>query len=779
MKCKYCGTEMGKGIEVCPKCGRIHKNPFGDKKKIGFIGAIALAIVLSVCGIVFAVSGSNSEMEVKVIDEAAGEYMLINAPTDLTLDVSLNTETSNIKVYDIYGEPASSPVEVSGKTAVISAPEGGYIKGEIYTVDVSNFGNFSNKEFDGAKKLTFVVQKKDTVNIEYKVDVKELSDKKAELENEKIVLKGSYNDGDIIVVDADGNGVQETYKLQNVVVNENITEASYTVPKTDEVYEEIEVFYYDDIDFSKAEVDEEAVGDMLEESGIIEIFTEEAYAAKDVLYKAEFDGKKNFKIEIKDPKDEKRTLTISFGIEDKALLKVNKKTIYFDNTITVMSGAELKIKGDKDGSTEKSIRDAIENYVAKESEDLSESDYKKAIIPVTVPVAGPVAVYIDLGASANFAVSTEFKASIDAEVSFTQGIAYDLKKFKVKKVYADIDGGINAELMAKGELDAYAGLYLEAGAEIPSLVSAGIRAEGGPYVDAKGCFIIKTDLKDIDADGYYKVELGLRFKAKATIDPIFVDEKTFKLGEADKALFEKGNYLKLEDSGIQDEYQKLSGEIYIGDITATYHNKITDKNIKKEISEYKLYIDGDKTKVNNGYIVKNLNKGTYEFKLEWSYGGQNFTAEKDIKIIEFDPWGYFENINLMGLTFDELERRYGTLEHSGDGDGGIMYNISGMTNHVVFSIDDTYDSSADTLFHDAQCVAMSGFASDMYGISEPIDIDQLMSAINPDEPYHYDPDFGAVYTSKNNYSLTFYTDTGYCYRDTFCFINGYNNIKGR
>lgn len=243
MKCKYCGTEMGRGIDVCPKCGRIHNNLFGNKKNIGIIAAITAAVILSVAGIVFAVVDNNNGMDVKVINEAEGEYMLINAPADLSFDVSLNNKenTPEFTVKDYYGTKTDSTLKISGNKVVIMPPEDGYKEGVVYTIDVSKYGTFNNKGFEGASDITFIAgngandTNSDVLN--YKADIYELDKEVVAIKEDEIILEGEFKDGDIVVTDSDKNGIKESYKLIDPVLDTDLTSARYTNPDIDELYD--------------------------------------------------------------------------------------------------------------------------------------------------------------------------------------------------------------------------------------------------------------------------------------------------------------------------------------------------------------------------------------------------------------------------------------------------------------------------------------------------------------------------------------------------------------
>lgn len=769
MKCKYCGTKLGKGIEVCPKCGRENKNFFQGKNKIIIIAVVAVLVVAGTVGGIFALTGSSQEMEVKLMDEDSGEYMLVNAPSDIEFDIKLEKGAAkDIKVKDLKGDVVPVSVEGSGKTVKIHAPKGGYVKGEIYTVDLSDHGSFSNQEFKGAKKLTIIIERRNTTDIEYRDGVKELKAKDATLKGERIRLDGNYKNGQVIVVDADKDGTQETYKLKDVKKSQGGTTAAYIEPTADEVYEKLDVFYYDDVDLSKADIDEKIVGEMLETSGVIEIFTDDVYAdSDDVEYEAEFDKEKNFKITVKDPKKKSRQLVIKFGIEDKILFKCTKKTAVLDNTLTVSGDIDLTIKGSKEKEKEESILKAIDTYVADPDEKLTSTDYENVVVPVKISVVGPIAVYVDLGAKAEFKASAKFHAGIDTELSFNQGIVYDLKKQKVNKMYAGLDGNVESKLMVEGTLDAYAGLYLEAGATAASVIKLGIRGDGGPYVDGKGCFVVESDLKDVKTDGYYKLDIGLKTTTNAIVDLPLLKEKTFEVDSSKKSLVKFNHYLALEDVSLKESYYKSQGGIHIGDLEASYYDKVESEEISKEIDSYTLSIDGKEATVESGVVQNDLSIGKHTFKLEWEEDGQKFSEERKVEIKEFDPWGHFGQYNLFNMTYGEIENRYGTFTYLGGGEGAEWYQPKNLNIEVGFSWDDIIGNED---YQNAVCVVVGGAFKDLFGLNEEMSFEELSRELNLDTNFCYSVETEDWYGEYRGNRLFIYGSSNYCSPSTFATI---------
>lgn len=127
MKCKYCGTKLGKGIEVCPKCGRIYKNPVGSKgAKITIIVIVAVLVVAALIGGLFILL-SNADEKIKV-DEVSleSEY--------LVLDKGINIGTLEVQYYDTeenvnyVGEVEDYDLFIDGEPAEV---DNGYVTTEL------------------------------------------------------------------------------------------------------------------------------------------------------------------------------------------------------------------------------------------------------------------------------------------------------------------------------------------------------------------------------------------------------------------------------------------------------------------------------------------------------------------------------------------------------------------------------------------------------------------------------------------------------------------------
>ena len=158
------------------------------------------------------------------------------------------------------------------------------------------------------------------------------------------------------------------------------------------------------------------------------------------------------------------------------------------------------------------IKKALKDYKNNESLESSQGQYEVPFVPIKIPLVGPICINLELGLTSDVMFSAEFNAGVDASLTFSQGIIYDVKKQEERKKYADITGDIEAHLMVSGELDAFAGIYGDASLDIPLLIKLGINAKAGPYLESQGCFSVKGIPKDIKVRDIIKLRLAFPVK---------------------------------------------------------------------------------------------------------------------------------------------------------------------------------------------------------------------------------------------------------------------------
>ncbi len=515
-----------------------------SKKKLIVIIAAAIVVIGGLIGVYIAFSGSGggNDIETKLINEDTGEYMATGVPKDYVFSVETGGSADSAQVYDLEGNRIDASCEQTDGGFDIRAPKQGYEKGGIYRIELAEGCSFKDEKLKKAKSLIFVVNKKNTADIDYTDEVKTPDSESIEKTGNSLLLDGEYSSGDIVAADTDNDGVDELYKLENAEFNGEQTSAEYEVPDADEVYENIDIFMHDYVDFEETDIDTDAFEGALEETGMLDAFIDPVYAVGNagikITSKKGDDNEYLFTAVITDPKNKKRQLTIKFGIKDRFLILSNGEQVMVDNTVEITSGLEFSVSGESSAETEQKILNAIEEYTLNNEDIGAENSYEVPLVPIKIPMAGPVVADIDIGLTADILFSAKFSAEMDTKVNLTQGVAVDIKERKVVEKYAEVTGSTEAYISVEGKLNAFAGAYAEMGLEIPVLVKLGVNIKGGPYLEGQGCFSVKGIPKDIKAEGECDIEIGLRFKAEGNLKILNMKKKPIKFADKQKILAE-------------------------------------------------------------------------------------------------------------------------------------------------------------------------------------------------------------------------------------------------
>lgn len=515
-----------------------------SKKKLIVIIAAAIVVIGGLIGVYIAFSGSGggNDIETKLINEDTGEYMATGVPKDYVFSVETGGSADSAQVYDLEGNRIDASCEQTDGGFDIRAPKQGYEKGGIYRIELAEGCSFKDEKLKKAKSLIFVVNKKNTADIDYTDEVKTPDSESIEKTGNSLLLDGEYSSGDIVAADTDNDGVDELYKLENAEFNGEQTSAEYEAPDADEVYENIDIFMHDYVDFEETDIDTDAFEGALEETGMLDAFIDPVYAVGNagikITSKKGDDNEYLFTAVITDPKNKKRQLTIKFGIKDRFLILSNGEQVMVDNTVEITSGLEFSVSGESSAETEQKILNALEEYTLNNEDIGAENSYEVPLVPIKIPMAGPVVADIDIGLTADILFSAKFSAGMDTKVNLTQGVAVDIKERKVVEKYAEVTGSTEAYISVEGKLNAFAGAYAEMGLEIPVLVKLGVNIKGGPYLEGQGCFSVKGIPKDIKAEGECDIEIGLRFKAKGDLKILNMKKKPIKFADKQKILAE-------------------------------------------------------------------------------------------------------------------------------------------------------------------------------------------------------------------------------------------------
>ena len=559
MYCRHCGQQLSDVAQFCPACGKpverkakkepreeikeepkkvekklvkekpVKKKTVNINKKKAAIIAASVAVAAAIVFVVASFVLKPADIDVSLIDEEQNEYMMINVPSNYTFKVecsgaSAQNVSNDLKVYTIEGAVAKAENSYSGRTVKIKAPQGGYEKGEVYTLDISGKGSFSNEEITAAKKVIFVIESENASKIEYKDGVKEVKDGDAVLTDNKLQIKGKYTEGEIILSDTNGDKIQEIYKLTNVKESNGKTVATYTDPEADEVYKDIDIFYYNDIDVKDIQVDEQELLGMLDEAGILDLFIESVYANEDVSDKTKKDIKEKLKVKVKIKEDgfkvsfaitvsipkkesggQKRNkklvknkkynaseeLTIKFTLSDKMFYKNKKKIVTFNNELSLDADVEIAIKGVAKADLERELKGKVKKLAAVEGGKDAPNEFVVPVIPIKIPIYGPVYGKFYVNLKGELADTGQFNINLEQNITLVTGTIFSYKKLEVIKKYANINADMDLEIVAMLKLELFAGINTDIGVVVPLLISAGVEAEAGGYMDAEGCLIAR------------------------------------------------------------------------------------------------------------------------------------------------------------------------------------------------------------------------------------------------------------------------------------------------
>ena len=361
------------------------------------ICCISVAVIV---GAVFGIVKFNNPLDIQLIDKRTSEYLVMNVPSNYNFKI-VRERAGDVNVYELDGNPVDTEIIEKGTEIEVKAPSDGYEPGAVYTIDISDVGSFSNEELIPAKKVMFVIKRKNASNIEYTEKVKDLQDKDAAIKSDRIVLEGTdYQAGDIVLVDTDEDDIQEVYKLDKVTHKKEKTISTYSEPQADEVYKEIDIFFYDDIDMDNIAIDEEKLYGNLKESGILNIVFDDVYAAdKEKLPEIEFDAKEvgdkkySLKITIKYP-DNPVKLVLKTTVSCKTFYKNEKNdntgNVFLNNRFTIANDVKISVEGELGEVKESEIKKSLENFISLKDAEVEAMEYEIPILPLIYSIAGPI-----------------------------------------------------------------------------------------------------------------------------------------------------------------------------------------------------------------------------------------------------------------------------------------------------------------------------------------------------------------------------------------------------
>ena len=704
------------------------------------IGCISLAVI---AGTVFGIIKSNKPLDIQLIDKRTSEYLVMNVPSNYHFKI-VREGSGDVTVYDLDGNPVDTGIIDNNREIEVKPPSNGYESGEVYTIDISEVGTFSDEDLAPAKRVMFVIKRKNATNIEYTDRVKDLQDKNAEIKSNSIVLDGSnYQAGDIVLVDTDDDGIQEIYKLDRVKQTQDKTISTYTEPRAEEVYKEIDIFFYDYIDMDNLAVDEDELYGNLKKSGILDLVFEDVYAAdKEKKPEIEFDAKKegdkkySLKITIKYP-DSPVKLVLKTKVACKTFYKNEKSdktgNVFLNNRFTIGNDVKISVEGELGEVKESEIKKSLESFISLKDAEVDAMEYEIPIIPIKYSIAGPIYAKFDLGMKGSLEIGGMMEFGVKNELVFTEGLLFNYKKAKILKKYCEVEPVIEASVLLEGRTEAFAGFYADGGVVVPLLITAEAKGSVGPYFDAKGCLIMQKIPKNLEYEGYYDVETGIKYDADINITLFKAANIKVPLADEKRRIWTKSNSCKLIDVDINDTYYLRDGKIQIGELHATYHDVIEDEDSTETIEDYQLSIDGLQVNVEDGNVEFNKKPSKYSIRLKWDKENTPFEYEKDVRLEEYivNPIGYFSEISMIGQPYSYVDNKYSLRQVNQTDSWRLMESDNGKFEFAFYATD--IDDEIPDYYHIAptdKCYRMSGTVRDIFGLTNPISFSEFESITN-------------------------------------------------
>lgn len=550
---------------------------------------------------------SKQSVTLGLVDEQTQTFAVYGLASDKAFRFRLEQEEaegiSELAVQAADGSVADTTISVEEEMLVLSAPQGGYVAGEIYSLVLPEGVSFADEDFEGVRSLLFTVQGSEKRQIRYQTSVHEVTAADVlEKEETTLRLKGEYQSGDIILVDTDRDQVQEAYALDRVYDEDNVTVADISIPSYDAVFRELDLYQESEIDFSQAQFDKEGILEALEESGILDVFrnalTIRARAAdvsfsKDdikVTVAREKDGGRTYYSVAVEVSDDEMSVSLTFAVSAKQLsmAKIGKGKDLMGTAIDLRLRGETKvsasIKEDElkdaakelENKLEEEIREKLKKKTVLESGETVERNLAKQLLDVEIPITGPLSINLELGATAEFGLSGNLVQN--SEVGVMAAIYLDLKEKQPLRQYAAVSvEEVTTKLSA--ETENFVGIELSAGlTALQDSLEVNISGAFGPYLDGSGYGIIRTTPESgkerksgknrseqqmqtsVDFEG--ELELGLRAKldAEATFDPWVVDEHKveFSLWEKDIPLWKypKDDEDETDEADVKNSQKK-------------------------------------------------------------------------------------------------------------------------------------------------------------------------------------------------------------------------------
>lgn len=529
--------------------------------KIKIIGIILLSLIgASVIGFgVFNYLKSKENTIDRTINNVAvyygifddGTYYIPKANKDVEFPIKENNKDS-YKLTDEDGKKVSSEI-IKKKDNYYIKSKNSYEDGKTYNLELTD-NTFNEKTLRETNKIQFKIEEKEKQEYELSDNTIYINQKNIDVidDNTIKINKGNVKKNQIILV-KDNDKVVNAYKITEL----NNDTASVETPEIAEIYDELDVYIEDKIDFSKLEINKnlgDQIAESVKKSTLIQYLVRDVYALDvindknlkisyendngvfkaNVTVKFKADGKD--KIGIEALKQHDLTLNFSFELSADYIAKIDKDNAFnFDMAVSKKSAVNIKltssnpylsgIQGISDEEYSKSIEEIVKK-LQKEVPDVSKNSINIGAVevPTNVPLLN---VYMDVYFQCQLEIQTNLNVSTTEETIEHIGFVIGKDETKAYKNLSKDEGKFGITILGKEEIRVGVGLDVGVSFINKNIAHAGIGLEIGAYQEAFATATLDFESTNnhLNTNLIAKLEMGVYLTAKIDAG---LDVKLFK-----------------------------------------------------------------------------------------------------------------------------------------------------------------------------------------------------------------------------------------------------------
>ncbi len=511
-----------------------------------------------------------------------GTYYISKAPKNIKFQIDSNSNDSYI-LKDKNGNVVESKI-INEKEKNFIEPIERYQEGKIYYLELTNT-SFSEEKFKNAKKIKFKIEKQEKTDYSLSKDLKFISDNTEIVDiNGTKTIKVNDNQYDVndILIKGNENNFKEAYKI--IEIKDGT--AYLTNPEISDIYEDINLYKENKVDFRNIEINEEFKDNIkvaVKKSPLYQILNNESYAA---------DTDVDIKINTSETSI-KLDISIMVYANGKAFLGIpalKNHDVTFNYSIELSSNTITDIEKNRNANLDIALLEKIDfgikvspkQKIIEEKdnvEELAEEVLEKLIKELSISsmdsVGGSprvtgldynmgipgIETYFDIYFPVNY--SLQIDLAYNQHIEIMQNIGFEMEENEDVETYSTISvANAESELSVLGKANIKAGLEVDIGMYFISkdIANMGIKAEMGIYGDAfiTTKFNYKSSAPNMTADYTGQIEVGIYSKATASMGVnIFLQKAsvTKVLEDTKKPILELGNSAKLKATinKIKDE----------------------------------------------------------------------------------------------------------------------------------------------------------------------------------------------------------------------------------